>query len=274
MARVSTWWGRTFGTEVPAIGVVHLPALPGSPNARRPIDRIADQAAADARLYLEHGLHGVIVENFGDAPFEPGAVPPHVVASMTRVAVAVREAAGGRPVGVNVLRNDARAALAVAAAAGLDFLRVNVLAGTFATDQGLIQGDAAGLLRERRAIGAAVRVFADVRVKHAAPLREAPLDVEVEELVGRAGADAVLVTGATTGRPPDRERLGVVARAAGRAPVVVASGADPRNVAELAADADGFVVGTALKAGGRTTARPDPARVERFAEALARAVRG
>lgn len=274
MGRVAAWWSRAFGTGKPAIGVVHLPALPGAPRNRLSVDRIVDRAVEDARLYLTHGMSGLIVENFGDVPFVPGSVAPSVVAAMTRVASAVREVAGDRPVGVNVLRNDAQGALAVAAAAGLSFLRVNVLMGTYATDQGLLEGDAAALLRERRALGAEeVRIFADVRVKHAAPLREAPIEVEVEELVRRAGADAVLVTGVTTGRAPDVDRLASVSRAAGPAPVLVASGADLDNVAALAAHADGFVVGTSLEVGGRTGARPDPERIKRFARALAKAGR-
>ena len=270
MVRVARWWERAFGTPVPLIGVVHLAALPGTSGNRRSIDEVTAQAVADAKAYATRGVDGLIVENFGDTPFEPREVSPDVVASMTRIAGAVREVTGDRPLGINVLRNDARAALAVAAAVGAAFIRVNVLAGACVTDQGIIEGDAAGLLRAKRSLGAEIRIFADVRVKHASPLRDVPIEIEAEELVKRAGADALLVTGESTGRPPDVEELARVRSAASGAPVLVASGAAPENLADLAAHANGFIVGTSLKVGGRTEASPDPARIRRFVAALRR----
>ena len=119
------------------IGVIHLSPLPGSPGFKGDLQACLTAAASDARLLTEAGFDSLIVENFGDAPFFSDAVPAVTVAAMTRAVAAVTEVAGV-PVGVNVLRNDARSALAIAAATGASFIRVNVLSGIMTTDQGLL----------------------------------------------------------------------------------------------------------------------------------------
>src|SRR5690606_13240725 len=113
---------------------------------------------------------GLMLENFGDTPFYPRRVAAHTVAAMTAIAVEVRRQVD-LPLGINVLRNDGLSALGIAAASGADFIRVNVLSGARVTDQGIVQGIAHDLLRERRWLGAeSVKILADVNVKHSAPL--------------------------------------------------------------------------------------------------------
>jgi membrane complex biogenesis BtpA family protein len=251
-------------------GMVHLRPLPGSPRAES-MDEALRAALADARALLSAGFDGLVVENWGDAPFHPGAVPAVTVAAMTRIAAALVELAGPRArVAVNVLRNDARAALAVAAAAGAKAIRVNVHAGARLTDQGLVEGRAWETLRLRSAWSApAVAVWADAAVKHSAALGEPrPLSDEVEELVLRGGVDAVLVTGSATGKAPARERLAEVLAAAHGRPVLVASGVDSSSVFEyLRAGPAGVIVGTALKEAGRVDSPVDPARAADFVRA-------
>src|SRR5579871_1120027 len=103
---------ETFWAQKPLIGMVHLPPLPGSPRASgRPMDALLAQAVADAQALEAGGASGLMVENFFDAPFAKEAVPPHTIAALTRAVEAVRNATS-LPLGVNVLRNDARSALA------------------------------------------------------------------------------------------------------------------------------------------------------------------
>ena len=117
--------------------MIHLGPLPGSPGWAGDLGGLEAAALTDVEAYLSGGADGLIVENFGDVPFWRGSVPPETVSSMTRLALAVVKATN-RPVGINVLRNDALAALAIAQASGARFLRVNVLSGATVTDQGLI----------------------------------------------------------------------------------------------------------------------------------------
>jgi len=228
------------------IGVIHLPALPGAPEATLPVTRIASDAVEDARRLADAGFTAVLLENFHDRPFRATRVDPETVAAMAVITAEVSRVVE-IPVGVNVLRNDAMSALGIAVAAGACFLRVNVLAGATVTDQGLIQGDADRLLRRRAALGADVAILADVDVKHATSLDTRPITTRARELTGRAGADAVLVTGEATGAPPDTDTLAAVHEAVLPAPVLAASGTTPDNIAALLGCCSGAIVGTSLQ---------------------------
>ena len=105
-------------------------------------------AIADAQTLARGGVDGILVENYGDAPFTGGTVEPQVIAAMAVLAAEVR-AAAALPIGINVLRNDAHSALAVAVASGASFIRVNVHVGSAETDQGHIDGRAFETLRYR-----------------------------------------------------------------------------------------------------------------------------
>ena len=256
----------------PIIGMVHLSALPGAPAFGGSIEMMRDRALADAMALAEGGVDGVMIENFNDVPFFPREVPPWVIAHMTRIAAAIRKAVK-LPLGINVLRNDALAALAVAQAAEADFIRVNVLSGARVTDQGIVEGQAHELLRARQLIGAAsIRIVADVQVKHSSSLGPPrPLRDEVADLLERAGADAVIVSGGGTGQPADRTDLVQAKQAAGDAPVWVGSGATAETVSRLLDVADGVIVGSCLKVGGQLDAPVDVERVRAFVAAATKA---
>jgi membrane complex biogenesis BtpA family protein len=243
------------------IGMVHLAPLPGSPRWAGSMARVTDSALADAAALVEGGLDALLVENFNDVPFGAGPVEPAAVAALAVAAAEIRRAFPAVPLGVNVLRNDARAALAVACAAGAAFIRVNVHAGAVVADQGLLQTDAYHTLRDRRRLDADVRIFADVQAKHAAPLAPVDLDQEARDAVHRGLADAVIVTGRATGEPtalPDVKR---VRGALPGVPVLVGSGVTPDTVSAVLAVADGAIVGTSLKRGGDVRQPVDRDRV-------------
>jgi len=251
------------------IGVVHLRALPGAPRYVGAVDSdplrdVLELALSDARTLATHGCDALVVENFGDVPFHAERVPPETIAAMTLAVRAVREVAGRVPVGVNVLRNDARAALAIAATTGASFVRINVHSGAAVTDQGIVEGRAAETLRERARLAPTVAIWADAHVKHATQLSRETLAEAVEDLVLRALADGVIVSGAATGRPPDPERVREARGAAQGVPVLVGSGLDEHNARALLAHASGAIVGTALKVGGRVPNAVDPERVRRM----------
>lgn len=252
------------------IGMLHLPALPGSPRNTLSLDSIRDYMLRDAGVLAEHGIDALMLENFGDAPFYPQRVPPHVAAAM---AVLGRDVVSrfGLPLGINVLRNDGMAALGVAAACGAQFIRVNVFTGARVADQGILQGEAHEIMRYRALLGAGhVAVFADVAVKHSAPLGERSLEDEVEDTVLRAGAGAVIISGAATGKPTSLADLRRAKLAAGDAPVYVGSGVTAANLADVLRVADGVIAGTALKVDGVTTNPVDPERVKAVVQARRR----
>src|SRR6266508_488411 len=136
-------------------GMVHLRALPGAPLFGGSMDAVIEAALADGRALAAGGADGLVIENFGDRPFVKNRVPPETIASMARVVSEIAREVR-LPFGVNVLRNDAQAALAIAAATGAAFIRVNVHAGAVVADQGVIEGEAAETMR-RRATSACAR---------------------------------------------------------------------------------------------------------------------
>ncbi len=249
----------------PVIGMLHLPPLPGAPRFTGDPGAVTQHALRDADALAAGGAHGLMLENYGDLPFFPGRVPAYVVAHLTAVACEVRRRFPQLPLGINVLRNDGRSAMAVAHAAGAQFIRVNVLTGARVADQGLLQGIAHDLLRDRALLRAEqdVRVLADVDVKHSAPLAPRPLEEEVADTVHRGLADGLIVSGVGTGRQTDPRHVADARRAArGAAPVFVGSGITADNVAQYLPHADGFIVGSAFKRDGDPINRVEVERVK------------
>ena len=247
----------------PLLGVVHLHALPSSSRHRSMAELLA-HAVADARAYADGGCDGLVIENFGDAPFHKGTaadpVPPDVTAGIAVAAQRVHDATG-LPLAINCLRNDGYAALGIAAVVGARWVRVNVLASAYVTDQGLIEGEAARLFAYRRTLHRDTAVLADFLVKHAAPL--APIDVATgaRDLAERSGAAGLVLSGSRTGEPVDVALLDTVRAAVGAFPIWIGSGLSVENAAVLWPRVDGAIVGSACKHGGRVEAPVDVERV-------------
>lgn len=247
------------------IGMVHLPPLPGSPRYGGSMGQVAEAALRDVEALSAAGVDAVIIENFGDAPFFRSSVPPETVAAMAAVGARVARRTD-IPLGVNVLRNDGRAALGVAVAIGALMIRVNVLSWARLTDQGLIEGDAAELQRTRTALGAkGVLVLADVAVKHSAPIAPLSTIEEARDVTERGLADAVIITGASTSAPVDVEELRAVAMAI-EAPVIAGSGTTVETAAAVRQVAAAAIVGSAMMRDGRPGGPIDAERARRLVE--------
>lgn len=260
-----------FGVPKALIGMIHVGALPGTPQSRDPVDVIAQRASDEARLLSGAGFDALLIENMHDTPYLRREVGPEIVAGMTAVALAVRSAASV-PVGVQILAGANRAALAVAHSAGLQFIRAEGFVFASVADEGLLdEADAGSLLRYRRQIGAErVRILADVKKKHSSHALTA--DVGLAETVRAAeffGADGVVITGVATARPTSMDDLRE-ARSATALPVIVGSGATPDILADLFRVADAVIMGSWFKAGGVWSNPPDPARVKQVVDSARR----
>lgn len=267
---MNAWLLNCFGIEQPLIGMLHAPPLPGSPSYAGSWRAVRNHVLKDAESLVAGGMHGLLLENYADVPFFPGRVPAEVAASLAALAVAVKREFSV-PLGINVLRNDGQTALAVAVAAEAAFIRVNVLGGARLTDQGIVQGIAHDLLRDRARLQAGhIRILADVNVKHSTALAVRPLAEEVDDLLARGGADGVIVSGTATGMAVDFAELEQVRRVARvRAPVFIGSGVSAENIATLLPLADAFIVGSSLKA--QIEQPVDPPRVRQLVQAATNA---
>ncbi len=255
---------QLFQNNRTLIGMVHLLPLPGTARYGGSMNQVFDAALGDARALQESGFDALMVENFGDVPFRKNRVEPHTVAAMSVVAIAVRQETG-LPLGINVLRNDALAALGIAGTIGAEFIRVNILAGTMATDQGIIEGEAPEVCAYRQRVAPNVTILADVHVKHARPLVERPIEEIAIETVERAGADGLIVTGTRTGGQIDFEELAHV-RNVVQAPLFAGSGVTAENIKSVLELCNGAIIGSSLKVDGVVTNRVDPERARRFVE--------
>ncbi len=260
---------QLFKTRSPIIGVVHLLPLPTSPRWGGSLKAVIDRAEQEAVALASGGVDGLIVENFFDAPFTKNQVDPVVVSAMTIVVQRIQNLVT-LPIGLNVLRNDGKSAMAIASCVQAQFIRVNVLTGVMATDQGLIEGEAYQLLRYRRELGCDVKILADVLVKHARPLSSPNLTVAVKDTIERGLADGVILSGWATGSPPNLEDLELACDAAAGTPVFIGSGANWENIDTLMQAADGVIVSSSLKRHGRIEQPIDPIRVSQFVEAARR----
>jgi membrane complex biogenesis BtpA family protein len=257
-----------FTTARPVIGMVHLGALPGTPAAHGRMSDLIAAAAKEARIYRDAGVDGILIENMHDTPYLRHSVGPEIVAAMA-VLGAVVKAESQLPCGVQILAGANREAVAVALAAGLDWIRAEGFAFAHVADEGLIESSAAALLRYRRAIGAEhVQIWADIKKKHSSHAITADVSIgETAHAVEFMRGDAVIVTGLVTGDAPNRDEVAAV-KASTRLPVLLGSGVTAENVANFYAGADGFIVGSEFKPGGHWAGPVDPRRVQRFMRAV------
>jgi uncharacterized protein len=242
------------------IGVIHLPALPGAPNFNGNFDAILERAVADAKSYEKGGADALVIENFGDAPFTSKSVAPETIAAMARAGTEVRRATK-LPIGYNVLRNDARAALGLAASCDGAFIRVNIHSGAMITDQGLIEGQAYDTVRTRQHLCPDVKIVCDVHVKHAVPFGDWTLEDAARDTWERGAVNALIVSGVGTGHPASVEDVQTVRQSVHDAPILIGSGFNTDNAPTLLPFINGAIVGSSLKKDGKLDNLVDPKRV-------------
>jgi membrane complex biogenesis BtpA family protein len=258
-----------FGVEKPIIGMLHLLPLPGAPGYDfYGMEAIIEHALRDAEALVSGGVDGLIVENMWDLPYYVGMdVPPEEMTAQAVAARAVVEAVDV-PVGINVIHNGGRVTLAIAVAAGADFIRVCLFTGARVWDTGEFdRGCAADLLRLRKNLGADhVKIFADVDKKHSVAFPGIDLATHIEWTEFYL-ADALIVSGKMTGDAPELDKVRR-ARELTAHPILMGSGTTADNIVEFLQYADGAIVGTNLKVDGIAENPVDVERVKHYMDAV------
>lgn len=253
---------RLFPDHKPIIAMIHVQPLPGTPRSTLSMKAVAQEAVNEARLYAHAGVQAIMLENMHDIPYLNGQVGPEIIAAMTRVATAVRNATS-LPLGVQILAGANQAALAVAHGADLQFIRAEGFVFAHVADEGLINSDAGKLLRYRKALGAEnIQIFTDIKKKHSSHALTA--DVSIAETAQAAEfflSDGLIITGSQTGKAIVEGELAAV-RQAVSLPILAGSGVTPQNLPVLWPHTDGFIVGSYLKKDGNWRNPPDPDRVQ------------
>ncbi|XP_062460865.1 uncharacterized protein F13E9.13, mitochondrial-like [Pezoporus occidentalis] len=264
---------RLFGRlKTAVVGVVHVGALPvssitlaGTPRSSLPLTQIIDQACQEAEVYKNAGVDGLIIENMHDLPYTV-CPRPEVTAAMTVISAAVRRAWPHLALGAQILCVANQQAIAVALAAGLDFIRAEGFVFSHVADEGIINACAGNLLRYRKQVGAEnIQIFADIKKKHSA--RALTADVSVAQTASAAElflADGVILTGTATGLPADPQELKEVKDTV-KIPVLVGSGVTLENMMTYL-DANALIIGSYFKKEGYWANAVDPGRVKKFME--------
>jgi membrane complex biogenesis BtpA family protein len=264
---VVSWLNVVFGAEKVAIGMVHVPALPGSPlyDAEGGMELVRERTAADLVALQEAGFDGVMFCNENDRPytFEAGL---ETVAAMSAVIGELRHDTTV-PFGVDILW-DPRAALAVAKATGASWVR-EIFTGAYGSDFGLWNTSPGETLRYRRNIGATdVRILTNISAEFARPLVDRPIDVVARGVALISLADGLCVSGPMTGASVDSSELQAVCDVLEDTVVFANTGVNETTVADVLTIADGVVVGTSLKVDGITWNAVDVGRARRFMDGV------
>ncbi len=249
-------------------GVVHLKSLPGSPGNYLPLDEIIELAQEDVNNLIFGGVDGIIIENFGDTPFVKDDISKRTLASFTTVVENI-EYDRDIKVGINVLRNDGISALSIAEATKADFVRINVLNNVMMyTDQGMIEGKAHEIAQFKNSLNKEIEIYADVFVKHAVPPEGSKIENHTEELIHRAGADVVIVTGDGTGHEINTEDLIKVRDIVPQGKLAIGSGVNEENIEQYLDLADILIVGTNFKVDQDVSKRVDQRSVEQLIQMI------
>lgn len=262
---------QIFGRSKALIGMIHCPPFPGAPRYKgEPLAQIYDSCLRDAEALIANGMHGLVIENHGDVPFlKPDDITCETAAFMAVVTDRLKTAFGV-PIGINVLANAPIPAIAIAAAGGAEFIRVNQWANAYVANEGFIEGRAGEALRFRARLRQdGIRIFADAHVKHGAHAIVADRSIpELTRDLAFFDADGVIATGQRTGDAANPAEIKVI-RDATHLPLLVGSGVSEANIGEILALTNGVIVASSLKVDGVWWNAVDPARVRRFVEAAA-----
>ncbi|MBR0461456.1 MAG: BtpA/SgcQ family protein [Erysipelotrichaceae bacterium] len=258
---------KLFGNKKIVVGMVHLLPLPGSVGFCGDLDKVYKAAEKDLKALIEGGCNAVIIENFGDVPYAQNN-SLIAVTSFAVIATKLRKLTK-LPMGINFQYNDIEAEWALAYACGYDFIRVEVLAENRCGPNGILEAAGPKLMRIRAQYPKDIVILADVNVKHTFPLTDQPLDFTIESCI-EGGADALILTGITTGKSPSVEDALNFKKMAHNMPVFVGSGVNKDNAKEFFEIIDGAIVGSSFKKGGNVNNPVDLLRVKTFIKQLSK----
>ncbi len=246
------------------IGMIHVPALPGTPNNSMTPREIIKRAVAEAGVYNDCGIDSVAIENMHDVPYLNRNVGPEITSIMSVIGYEIKTKYD-LTCGIQILAGANKDALAAAYAAGLDFIRAEGFVFAHVADEGIMYSDAAELLRYRKSIGAdSVSIFTDIKKKHSshAITSDASI-VDTAKAAEFFNSDGIIVTGSSTGAEADINELTETAKSV-NLPVIIGSGITEKNLEQYYPLADAFIVGSGFKLGGVWSNKISRDRVKRF----------
>lgn len=252
-----------FGVSKPIIGMIHLKPLPGSPiYDGSGLVKVISQAIEEAGKLIEGGVDAVQVENYNDPSYFPDVAPAETVASLSIVAHEIYKAFPDTLMGICLLA-DPIASIAVAHSSGAKFVRATVFTEASVDVSGLAIRRPHEILRYRKFLDPSIKLFADVHIKHSAPLAMRPIEESAYDAAYFL-ADAVIISGKHTGFETPIENLRKVRAVLPDYPILVGSGMNKLNAEKIFEVASGAFVGSTFKIDGDSYKSVDSERVKEF----------
>lgn len=255
---------KILGLNKPIIGMIHVDALPGTPNYKGDVKNIITHAVTEAKLYASCGIDVLMIENMHDVPYLNRNVGPEVISMMSILAYEVKNSSNV-PVGIQILAGANKQALASAMASGADFIRAEGFVYAHIADEGFFNSDAGELLRYRKSINAEhVAIFTDIKKKHSS--HSITDDTDIIDTAKAAEfflSDGVIITGSSTGKEPSIEEIKSVKEKIS-IPVIAGSGITDKNLKTYYSFCDAMIIGSHFKKNGNWMNTLDTKRIEEF----------
>jgi len=257
-------FNNLFKVKVPIIGMIHVDALPGTPNYKGNVKKIISKAIKEAELYKNNGIDAIAIENMHDIPYLKNKVGPEITSLMSIIAYEIKNRFK-LPVGIQILAGANKEALASAHSAGIDFIRAEGFVFAHVADEGIIESNAGEILRYRKMIGAKnILVFTDIKKKHSS--HSITSDITIEETAHAAEfflSDGLIVTGLATGKEVEISDLQSVKKSS-KLPVIIGSGVTLHNLEKYFNLCDAMIIGSYFKKKGNWQNTIDAERVNQF----------
>lgn len=261
-------FNKIFKKKCSLIGMIHVPALPGTPAYKGDVKSIIQKVIEETKIYTANGVDGIIIENMFDTPYLNRNVGPEIVAMMTRAAEAVKSNCE-LPAGIQILAGANKEALAVALSCDLNFIRAEGFVFSHIADEGLMNSDAGELLRYRKMINAnEILVFSDIKKKHSSHSITSDLSItEIAKAADFFGSDGLIITGAETGKAAELSEVNKV-KTEINLPVLVGSGINEMNICDFSEVADALIVGSFFKKDGYWKNELDELRIRKLVKLI------
>jgi len=210
----------------PILGMIHMHGK----------EQASDYADKEIEIFEQEGVDGFILENYHGGLKE-----------IRQVLGWIDEIPGDMLKGINILPNDIVTAYELAAAYKLDFIQFDYVAGSYERTSPF---DFQTFIRFRNRFPE-IKILGGVWPKYYTPVSGSDLIEDIGE--ARGVCDAVVVTGAGTGKETPLDKIINFKRLAVATPIIIGAGLTPENVAEQLVHADGAIVGSTFKKLGITT---------------------
>ncbi len=227
-------YNQVFG-KLPILGMIHLAG-------QNPVKR----ALEELTLFEEEGVDGAIIENYHNSV-------EHVVATLQETSKRKLNVV----IGINVLPNEFYHSLPLAQKYGADFIQLDHVAGVYISGQ--IDFEHYKKIKSQHQ---EIIVLGGVWPKYYQPIEGS--DLEQDLRTGMRRAEAIVVTGAGTGKETPLEKIKKFKEIIGEHPLIVGAGLTPENAYEKLLISNGAIVGTTLKVRDNTYNQIDRQRVKDF----------